>query len=519
MRKYSNDILDATLGLKRLDYFTRLAWLQVEQSVDLLWNWHLDLICEYLEAVYYGEIKRLVINIPPRYGKSNFISVIFPTWVWLKAPWEKFVYTSYNANLSTKHSIARRRLMQSPWFQKYYGDTFKFTSDENVQKEFSNNQGGRMLATSVEGGVTGKGGNYLVMDDPHNPKEAESDVQRQSVIDSLKSTFLYTRLDDKKKGRIVCVMQRVHEKDMSSVLLDMGYEHLCLQAQAEKKTIITYPRTKKIKVRAEGDILHPEREGQKELDEAKKSLGPLNYPAQYQQEPASSEGNLFKWKYWNFYTALPPGHPSNLQWFQTWDLALKDNKKADYVAGQVWARLGPKLYFITGVLDHMDVLKVVETVESYSYMYPYPMRICIEDTASGPTAIKYLKDKLPGVFPISAAAGIWAKANVALIPVSAGDVLLPSISDPSEWNDTPVAQRTKAMFDNILLSPFIKNMIVNFQRYPNVTHDDDIAAFSQLVCYIGDIPTMDFGYISRIKKSQSTSERRATTRINRIFAC
>ena len=130
--------------------------------------------------------------------KSISVTVCFPVWLWLTEPQKRFLFASYSQSLSTKHSVDRRTIIQSDWHKKNYGHLYKLTSDQNVKTEYVNDKRGVMISTSVGGTSTGKGGDILITDDPHNPRQAESDIQRQSAIEWFDRTFS-TRLDDKKK--------------------------------------------------------------------------------------------------------------------------------------------------------------------------------------------------------------------------------------------------------------------------------------------------------------------------------
>lgn len=283
----------AILAERCLVDFIRQSWPVIEPGTAYLHNWHVDVIAEYLEAVSAGEITRLVINMPPRYMKSIAVTVAWPVWTWIHHPESRWLFSSYSGLLSTKHSVDRRTIIQSNWFQRRWADRFQLTSDQNVKTEYVNNKRGHMVSTSYGGSATGKGGNFIVVDDPHNPEEVLSDTIRDGHIRFFDQT-LSTRLDDKKRGAIVLVMQRLHEKDLSGHLLASGdYVHLCLPAEVKTRTIVQLPSGKR-KIRQPGDILWEERENAKDLAQARRQLGSYGYAAQYDQTPAPRGGGLFK---------------------------------------------------------------------------------------------------------------------------------------------------------------------------------------------------------------------------------
>lgn len=281
---------------RRLRDFLPLQWSVVEPGTPYLRGWFHDYLCEHLEAVSAGEINRLIVNIPPRYGKSNTISVGWPTWEWLRNPAERWIFASYSAPLSTKHSVDRRNVLQSRWYREAWGDRFRLTSDQNVKSYYANDRRGEMYATSVGGSLTGLGGNRLIIDDPHNPREAESELERQQAIDWYRNT-LVSRLNDKRRGAIVLVMQRLHQSDLTGYLLEAepgAWVHVKLPGEAPARAVVRFPRSGREVVREQGDPLHPEREGKAELAKVRSAMGSYAYAGQYDQEPAPPGGGMFQ---------------------------------------------------------------------------------------------------------------------------------------------------------------------------------------------------------------------------------
>ena len=207
--------------------FVRQAWAILEPSTPFLATWHIDLICEFLESVTAGDIRRLVINVPPRYGKTLLVTILWPVWEWLRHPGNRYLFASYSEALAIQQSRDRRQVIQSPWYQDHWGHRVRLLADENERTAYRNTQRGLMVATSIGGTVTGRGGNRLIVDDPHTPLGVESDALRQRAIDFFHET-LVTRLDDKRNGAIIVVKQRLHPHDLTASCLDLGYTHLCL---------------------------------------------------------------------------------------------------------------------------------------------------------------------------------------------------------------------------------------------------------------------------------------------------
>jgi len=196
-----------TKAEQHLHDFVKQAWPIIEPGTEYLDNWHIVLICEYLMAVSLGIIKRLWINIPPRYMKSILVSILWPCWEWAALnPSQSWVFASYGYDLSTAHSRKRRDIIESQWYQNRW--PFRLRSDQNTQEDFANTLGGLMFATSIGGRVTGMGGNRLCIDDPTDPRRALSEVERERANEWYYDTF-QSRLNDKINGTVVGIQQRL----------------------------------------------------------------------------------------------------------------------------------------------------------------------------------------------------------------------------------------------------------------------------------------------------------------------
>jgi hypothetical protein len=208
--------------------FVRQAWEVVHPFEPLHEQRYLSVICEYLTAVRNKEASRLIVNQPPRTGKSSIISIMFPCWVWTTEPSTKFIFYTYSFDkLSVPFSVERRRLIQSPWYQKQWGAKFYLSYDENLKWMFSNSQSGRMTVLT---GATGVGGNFLIIDDPHSVEEALSDAEREATVTKVRQGLM-TRLDNPQSDSVVVVAQRLHDSDVSGAFLkDGGWTHLRRQA-------------------------------------------------------------------------------------------------------------------------------------------------------------------------------------------------------------------------------------------------------------------------------------------------
>jgi hypothetical protein len=227
------DEIDREMATRSLGEFVRQAWPIVEPSTPFVPGFHIDAIVEHLEAVTRGQIRNLLINVPPRHMKSLLVSVFWPAWEWIRWPERRWLFSSYAASLSIRDSLKCRRLIESPWYQARWGDRFALTSDQNTKTRFDNSRSGYRIATSVGGTATGEGGDRIVCDDPHNVGEVASDSVRKGALEWW-DVVMSTRVNDPKTSAMVIVMQRCHQRDLSGHLLEKGnFEHLCLPAEYE----------------------------------------------------------------------------------------------------------------------------------------------------------------------------------------------------------------------------------------------------------------------------------------------
>lgn len=330
--------------------FTETVVRTVSPEANYQHNWHIDLIAEYLLACQKGEIKRLIINIPPRHLKSISVNVAFPAWLLGHNPGEQIMCASYSQDLSFKHALDCRLVMQQQWYQDLFPAT-RIVEDQNTKRKFITSARGHRIATSVGGTATGEGAQFLIVDDPLSAQQGESTAFRETANTWFDQTFS-TRLNDKKTGCIIVIMQRLHEEDLTAHLLAKGgWEHLCLPMVAEKDE--TLKRGYLTVERKTGDFLHAERNGQKEINDLKIELDSYAYSGQYQQRPSPEGGGEFRKEWLQYYDSLAP-HTLNYYIFV--DPANSKNKDSDYTAMVVMAAGGDgNLYLVDLVRDRLNV--------------------------------------------------------------------------------------------------------------------------------------------------------------------
>ena len=416
---------------KRFFNFFINAWptLETRWGIDL--NWHVGLIGEHLEAVADNEIEKLVVNIPTRYLKSLICTVAFPAWAWQRDPRKKFIFSSYADSLSSSLSWKRRLLIESFWYQNHWGRKVQMAPDQNQKTLYANQAGGQMIATSTGGSITGEGCDYMVIDDPVKPSEAGNDNLRLKSIDFWRNT-LSSRFDDKKAKRCIVVMQRLHERDLSGFFIDTYQDcvHLKVPNIGVDRTIYTYPKTGRVKVYEPGEILQPNRENQKALDEAKKELGSFQFAAQRQQDPVPRDGGIFKTGWFKYYDVLP--EKFDLVTLSL-DCTFKDLETSDYVVLQAWGQIGARHYLIKQLRAKLGFLKTQAALKLWAQeLFPNYHEALIEDKANGSAIIETLGKVCRALIPINPQGSKVARATACEPDIEAGDVYLPN-PDYNPW--------------------------------------------------------------------------------------
>lgn len=464
----------------------RQAWPVVEPGVEFKDNWHVGAICEHLQAVHSGQIRRLLINVPFRTAKSTLCSVMWPSWSWIHQPDLKWLCGSYAAKLAIRDNLKMRRLIQSPWYQERWGrgfnlvdstdwgdpEGFELTKDQNQKIRFENDRTGYRIAFGFEGGVMGDGGNRVLIDDPHDRNQAHSEKEREHALVTFDEAIT-TRLNDPANDAIVIIMQRLHEADLSGhVLAKGGYEHLLIPMHFDPKrsrvTVIGFrdPRT------TEGELMHPARFPREVVDQIIRDIGDYAAAGQLEQRPAPAEGGILKKHWWRFYDELPDKFDRECT---SWDLAFKGLKTSDYVAACALGRVGAEVYVKPDeVFDQMDFPTTKARFREFSNRHPRGAKL-VEDKANGPALISELKSEINGIIGMPNDGGVEAVAHSISDYVRAGNVLLPN---PYDRAGNERADRR-----------WVVRLINNCATFPNGSqpagsHGDDVAALVQGIHFL-----------------------------------
>jgi len=418
-------------------------------------------MADHLQAVSEGHILELVINVPPRCMKSTTVMVMWPSWEWIRRPQGRWMFGAYAESLPRDENQRARRLMEGEWYQSNWGDRWAFATDQNEKTKIENDKTGYRIAVGARGSITGKGGDRLVLDDPHNMKEIHNETIRQGVIDWYNGVW-YNRANNTSTTARILIMQRGHEDDLAGHILasSKNVVHLCLPMKYEGSKSVTVigfrdPRTE------DDQLMWPEHFPAEDVAKIE-SRGSFEFAAQYQQRPAPRGGGVWKKDWFRFYAArdLPASFDTVVD---SWDCSFKDTDGSDYVCGQRWGKTGPDFYLIAQVWKKMDMPDTLKAVVDFRENATVLVNaVLIEDKANGPGVISMAKKRIPGVLGVNPEGGKMVRAHGAAPTIEAGNVYLPM---PEE-------------------QPWVSDLLLEYCTFPNARHDDRVDATSQAIIWL-----------------------------------
>jgi predicted phage terminase large subunit-like protein len=515
---------DLPPGLRELQYrecekdlraFVRCAWHIVEPETPFKPNWHLDAIADHLMGVSLGHIRRLIINIPPRHGKSATTSAFWPAWEWIQWPHIRSIFLSFKMDLSLRDSVNTRRVIESEWYQARWGDRFYLLDDQNMKRRFDNDKLGFRQSNSFEAGATGEGGDKVVADDPIDLDEQDNLRAMERAAELWDGVFS-SRLNDPQLGARVVIMQRMHERDLSGHLLATAgnYLHLMLPAEYDSKRkcvtfgsvrpvplgtpsadpspwgkrraskVAAYQRVKFEDPRSIDDELMWPSHFTADVVAAAKTpglgQGPWRFAAQYNQNPVPRDGEMFPPKHWQYWTRPPMTERSTLKfddWLQSWDCTFKDLADSDYVVGQIWAKLGVNYYLIDQVRGRWSFTRTCDEIKLLSKRWPQAVRKLVEDKANGTAIMDALKKTLPGLVPVEPLGGKIARAFAVQPLQEGGNLYLPA--DGSEWIEGAGSKMTWVPH----FAAWVPDFVTECARFPKGVNDDQVDAMTQALNY------------------------------------
>jgi predicted phage terminase large subunit-like protein len=456
MKSQTRDLLDQIVrgSLKR---FIHRAFQTVAPAQTFHHNWHIDAMAWHLEQCASGEIKRLLITLPPRNLKSHCASVAFTAWLLGHDPTRRIVCASYSADLASKHARDSRTVMESSWYRRAFPGTI-LSAEKKAEMDFMTTRQGFRYSTSVGGTLTGRGGNFLIIDDPLKPEDALSEAKRSAVNEWYDRT-LYSRLDDKRKGVIILIQQRLHLEDLAGhVTKQEKWVHLDLAAIAEsEQTIAIGPH--QTHLRKVGDLLHPARESEAELAQTKAVLGSRNFSAQYQQNPLPLDGEAIKWHWFCAYDVVPERQSAD-EIIQSWDTAYKAKELSDYSVCTTWLACGNRYYLIDVLREKLLYPELRKIVTEHALRHHADV-VLIENKGSGISLIDDLRQENKTAMPTPIACDFQGdkltRMATQAAKIEAGQVLLPRSA------------------------PWLDDFRTELLQFPYGRHDDQVDSLSQFL--------------------------------------
>lgn len=453
------DAFEAALR-KEFVFFLEKCFPMVSGGDPYAHNWHIDAIALDLDAIRSGDNTRQIVTMPPRYLKSITVSVAWVAWMLGHQPELKFACVSYSADLALKHARDCRAIMMSDWYARIFPKTRLAGKGGGAEMNFRTTKGGGRFSTSVGGTMTGLGGDIIIIDDPINAKEAASPVARETVKAWYSGT-LSTRLNNKKTGSVILVMQRLHEDDLAGFLLEAGgWRHLSLPAIAEVDEIISLGKGRHMR-RKPGDVLHPEREDLAQLEAQRAVMGSVAFNAQYQQAPVPADGQHVKRDWLRRYASEPVRRPGDMI-VQSWDTATKDSPDNDWSVCTTALKRGRQLYILDVFRARLTFPDLKRRLEALASTWKVQV-LLVEDAASGQQLIQQLRHENNPHIPRPIACRPEGNKVMRFMnqtpKIEAGDVMLP---EDAPW-----------------LAAFEKELL----GFPTAKHDDQADALAQLLAW------------------------------------
>jgi predicted phage terminase large subunit-like protein len=470
MNKYDEDY-EVLMALVRsdLNIHIRKTFLTVSPADDYMENWHIQAMAYHLQQVLDGKCKRLIITMPPRHGKSIATSVAFPSFILGHRPDARIIGMSYSQDLATKFSIDTRTVMDQPWYLNGFPQT-RIRKKQDTQEGFFTTRLGYRMSTSVGGSLTGHGGDFLIIDDPHKAEEAQSETKRKQVIDWFNQTVA-TRLNDPENGCIVLVQQRFHEDDLAGHLLDQGgWTHLNLPALAEGYEEIPIGPNQ-LHIRNMGDPLHPERMSADALKDKREEMGPLAFAGQYQQRPSPAGGAIVQREWLRSYGSSFRPKPQHHMVIQSWDPAFTINGTSKFTVCTTWAYQDYRLYLLHVLRSKMKFHDLRKYIPFHADKYG-ASKVLIEASGPGEGLYDEIQRLNPSLY-MGSKPTLSKEIRLLMVVqhIALGRLVLPETA------------------------PWLQCFLDELLGFPNTKHDDQVDTVSQVFKWLQHYTdTPPYGY-------------------------
>ena len=474
-------LLEREVGLQDgLHAFMQMAWSIVEPGTQFVDSWAVGAICEHAQAAVEGEIKKLVINVPPGCSKSRTLGCFLPAWKWARTPDFRWIYAAYGEKLINRDAKDFWKLITSNWYKDRWGTSFDLPTVPRIE-HIQNSKTGWRLGTTPGGEVTGFHGNAHVIDDPIKPEElTELELARVRDWRGRTMSSRWRRAPGQVTTEML-IMQRLHVMDLSEELIEEGAVHVMIPMEYEPARAYSTPWGRDMRTE-EGELLLPERFSADVVAEMKQRLGPIQAAAQLQQDPVPAGGAVFKQSAFRFWAPphLAAGLPGTLELPKTFDClilsldcAFKDDEKIhDWVVCQLWGKRGWNYFLIDQYREHVDFDSTVQAVIGMTQKHRTVGKILVEDKANGPAVISVLEKRWPG--RLEKAVPKRSKTDRAV-------AVTPFFGDPAKGRTGNVFFPHESIPGYAWVG---KDFLPEVIRFPRGKHDDQVDCMSQALTYL-----------------------------------
>ncbi len=440
--------------------FIERAFYELNPQTRLLLGAHIEFIATKLEACRQGRIKRLIINLPPRHLKSHCASIAYVAWYLGHHPAGHVICASYGQDLADKLARDCRTVMMSAWYKQLFPTRL---AERVAVHDFMTTDLGTRMSTSVGGVLTGRGADLIIIDDALKPDEALSESRRKSVNEWYDNTLL-SRLNDKAKGCIILIMQRLHQEDLVGHVLEQeSWEVLSFPAIAEQDEafVIESPIGRRCFERKAGEALHPERETLETLARIRERMGEYNFSSQYQQNPIPLGGAMVKTDWLRFYEVADLPERFDIK-IQSWDTANKSTELSDYSVCTTWGRANGHVYLLHVSRQRLNYPDLKRRVKELAHLHGVH-RVLIEDKASGTQLIQDLQaEHVFGITPYQPLPGMdkIMRLHAQTAWFENGFVFLPHNA------------------------PWLANYVTELTGFPGTKYDDQVDSTAQALSFL-----------------------------------
>jgi predicted phage terminase large subunit-like protein len=446
-----------TLCKKSFYYFLKTFWDTVIAE-DPVYNWHIPYLCDQLQSIGQRVKERqpalydyVIINIPPGSSKSTIASIMYPAWCWVIDPTQRFICSSYSSDISEDLANKARRLLNSEKFKRLFPDIVLL---KDSLSHFENDKGGERYTTSTGGSATGKHAHQIIVDDPQNPKKAESEAERKTAIDHLFQT-LSTRKVDKELTPTIIIMQRLHEQDTTGAILakkELRTLYICLPSEDGPDV-----RPADLRTNYTNGLFDTKRMSPPILAQMRAALGSYGYAGQFLQRPSPAEGGIFK-KSW--FEVVDKIRPMGTTVHFRIDTAYTSKQSNDPTAILAYYKTGNEVYILDCQSVRLEFPELCNFIKTYTQNmgYDHRSRIKIEPKASGKsvvqelrrmTALNVIEDKPPKDDKVTRANAASPKCEAQRVKLHRG-----------QWNE---------------------DFLNELAAFPNAAHDDKVDVLTATV--------------------------------------